>query len=71
MPDRWSLVVDSWAVEFEYRSDEGPLLVGPFPSKLAAQDYIDSLSGVVAEFAADTPRLARPMRHSDGPGGAQ
>jgi len=35
----------SFVLEYEYRSDNGPHLVGPFPTRDAAQAHADSLRG--------------------------
>lgn len=34
-----------WAVEFDYRSDSGPRLVGPFDTREQAQEWTDGLRG--------------------------
>ena len=31
----------SYVLEFDYRSDGGPRLVGPFPDETAASEYVD------------------------------
>jgi hypothetical protein len=38
-------------IEFDYRSDDGPLLVGPFTSEQAAREHMDTLTG--PEFEAE------------------
>lgn len=48
----------TWAVEFDYRADEGPDLVGPFPTKQDAELYIVSLD--IGDFECGYRQLATP-----------
>lgn len=34
-----------WVVDFEYRNDNGPDLVGPFKSKIEAEEWVSKLTG--------------------------
>lgn len=34
-----------FVIDYDYRSDSGPRLVGPFPSRSAAEEHADSLRG--------------------------
>lgn len=47
-----------WAVEFEHRGDDGPMLVGPFPTKEAATDWIDRQ--IAYDFVANPTPIAKP-----------
>jgi hypothetical protein len=39
-----------YVIMFDYRSDGGPLLVGPFPTRWAATDYVHTLEPFDAEW---------------------
>lgn len=47
-----------WVVDFEYRQDNGPDLVGPFPSKEDAELYVLGLD--IGDFTAGSRPLVEP-----------
>ena len=49
---------EKWAAQFDYRSDLGPLLVGPFDSKVEAMDWITDLTGV--DYAVNPTPMGTP-----------
>lgn len=38
-------MTEQWVIEYDYRSDNGPRMVGPFPSRQAAEAWADTLRG--------------------------
>lgn len=55
---RLSAPPERWILTFSYRADDGPRFVGPFPSRSAAQDYLDRLG---IDFEANAAPLAPPV----------
>lgn len=52
--------MSQFVIDYDSRSDSGPSLVGPFPSRDAAQDYADSLRGPGWEASYCICELAAP-----------
>jgi hypothetical protein len=63
--------MSAWILDYDDRSDDGPLRVGPFPTKEAAEGYAASLRGpgwsasyCVTPLAAPTgPEHVEPTPH--------
>jgi hypothetical protein len=52
--------MEQFAIQYDYRKDGGPMLVGPFPSRPIAETYAESLSGMGWEASYTIGPIATP-----------
>lgn len=55
-----TVMVEQWVISYEYRSDNGPRDVGPFPSRKAAEQWANTLLGADWSASFDFVPLTPP-----------